>query len=162
MAPSISVSQMPVTVTAPGVPVSVMVLPETVPVAVTPRVVLAALSVYYPTMVATVLGLSQVDSRLSDLVRVYGGGPWAILWRVRLRSGLPTLLAGLRVAAIAVILVVISVDLPAPVVPLRGQRGGRVGEKGECERGAPQGPLLLLRFVGLFCRVFPLLELLPL
>jgi ABC-type nitrate/sulfonate/bicarbonate transport system permease component len=70
----------------------------------TPRVVLAALSVYYPTMVATVLGLSQVDSRLSDLVRVYGGGPWAILWRVRLRSGLPTLLAGLRVAAPAAVL----------------------------------------------------------
>ena len=70
----------------------------------TPRVVLAALSVNYPTMVATVLGLSQVDSRLSDLVRVYGGGPWTLLWRVRLRSGLPTLLAGLRVAAPAAVL----------------------------------------------------------
>ncbi len=70
----------------------------------TPRVVLAALSVYYPTMVATVLGLSQVDARLCDLVRVYGGGDWAIVRRVRLRSGLPTLLAGLRVAAPAAVL----------------------------------------------------------
>ncbi len=70
----------------------------------TPRVVLAALSVYYPTMVATVLGLSQVDARLCDLVRVYGGGDWAIVRQVRLRSGLPTLLAGLRVAAPAAVL----------------------------------------------------------
>ena len=70
----------------------------------TPRVVLAALSVYYPTMVATVLGLSQVDERLCDLVRVYGGSRWTTLVRVRLRSGLPTLLAGLRVAAPAAVL----------------------------------------------------------
>jgi ABC-type nitrate/sulfonate/bicarbonate transport system permease component len=70
----------------------------------TPRVVLAALSVYYPTMVATVLGLSQVDTRLCDLVRVYGGSEWTVVRRVRLRSGLPTLLAGLRVAAPAAVL----------------------------------------------------------
>ncbi len=70
----------------------------------TPRVTLAALSVYYPTMVATVLGLTQVDPRLSDLVRVYGGRAWSVVRHVRLRSGLPTLLAGLRVAAPAAVL----------------------------------------------------------
>ena len=42
--------------------------------------------------------------RLCDLVRVYGGGDWAIVRRVRLRSGLPTLLSGLRVAAPAAVL----------------------------------------------------------
>jgi sulfonate transport system permease protein len=70
----------------------------------TPRVVLAALSVYYPTMVATVLGLSHVDERLCDLVQVYGGSRWTVLISVRWRSGLPTLLAGLRVAAPAAVL----------------------------------------------------------
>ena len=69
-----------------------------------PRVVLAALSVYYPTMVATVLGMSQSDERLCDLVRVYGGSEWTVLRRIRLRSGLPTLLAGLRIAAPAAVL----------------------------------------------------------
>jgi sulfonate transport system permease protein len=69
-----------------------------------PRVVLAALSVYYPTMVATVLGLTQVDARLTDLVQVYGGRGWARMRFVQLRSGLPTLLAGLRVAAPAAVL----------------------------------------------------------
>lgn len=81
------------------VPILVIALPGD-----TPRVVLAALSVYYPTMVATVLGLTQVDPRLADLVRVYGGNPWATVRYVRLRSGLPTLLAGLRVAAPAAVL----------------------------------------------------------
>lgn len=70
----------------------------------TPRVVLSALSVYYPTMVATVLGMTQVDGRLVDLVRVYGGGEATVLRFVRWRSGLPTLLAGLRVAAPAAVL----------------------------------------------------------
>lgn len=81
------------------VPILVIALPGD-----TPRVVLAALSVYYPTMIATVLGLTQVDPRLPDLVRVYGGDALAIVRYVRLRSGLPTLLAGLRVAAPAAVL----------------------------------------------------------
>lgn len=70
----------------------------------TPRVALSALSVYYPTMVATVLGLSHVDPRLCDLVRVYGGSRWKVLSTVRIRAGLPTLLSGLRVAAPAAVL----------------------------------------------------------
>jgi sulfonate transport system permease protein len=69
-----------------------------------PRIVLAALSVYYPTMIATVLGLSQVDSRLSDVIRAYGGNEFAVTRWVRFRAGLPTLLAGLRVAAPAAVL----------------------------------------------------------
>lgn len=69
-----------------------------------PRIVLSALSVYYPTMVATVLGMQQVDARLVDLVRVYGGSEAAISRFVRWRSALPTLLAGLRVAAPAAVL----------------------------------------------------------
>jgi sulfonate transport system permease protein len=81
------------------VPILVIALPSDAA-----RVVLAAVSVYYPTMVAVVLGLRQADPRLCDLVRTYGGGDWTILRRVRLRGGLPTLLSGLRVAAPAAVL----------------------------------------------------------
>lgn len=69
---------------ARGRDVAVFAMPAIVPVLVialegdTPRVALAALSVYYPTMIALVLGLTQVDPRLCDLVRVYGGGEPAI------------------------------------------------------------------------------------
>lgn len=81
------------------VPVLVIALPGDAP-----RVVLAALSVYYPTMVATALGLRQVDDRLLDLVRVYGGGQAAEMRFVRWRTALPTMLSGLRVAAPAAVL----------------------------------------------------------
>ncbi|MCC9625583.1 ABC transporter permease subunit [Thalassospira sp. MA62] len=65
----------------------------------TPRVVLAALGCYFVTMTATVIGLSQTDSRTADLIRAYGGGNWLIMRMVRLRSALPSILSGLRVAA---------------------------------------------------------------
>ncbi|MFO1068953.1 MAG: ABC transporter permease subunit [Geminicoccaceae bacterium] len=65
----------------------------------TPRIVLAALAVYFPTMTAMVVGLTQVDPRTVDLVRAYAGGDLALLRWVRLRSSLPALLGGLRVAA---------------------------------------------------------------
>src|SRR3954454_9848756 len=55
-------------------------------------------------MLATVVGLRQVDPRLVDLVRAYAGGPWTPFRRVRLRSALPALLGGLRVAAPAAVL----------------------------------------------------------
>lgn len=64
-----------------------------------PRVTLAALGVYFVTMTATVIGLSQADSRTEDVVRAYGGGRWSRLWLVQFRGAVPSILAGLRIAA---------------------------------------------------------------
>tara|TARA_R110002012_G_scaffold146244_3_gene304535 strand:- start:50 stop:1621 length:1572 start_codon:yes stop_codon:yes gene_type:complete len=65
----------------------------------TPRVVLATLGVYFVTMTATVVGLSQVDSRAADVVRAYGGTKWMIMRLVQLRGAVPSILSGFRVAA---------------------------------------------------------------
>lgn len=65
----------------------------------TPRIVLAALGVYFVTMQATVTGLRQYDSRAADVVRAYGGGRGAVLRLVRLRGAVPAILSGFRVAA---------------------------------------------------------------
>ena len=64
-----------------------------------PRIVLAALGCYFVTMTATVVGLIQIDSRTVDVVRAYGGGEGSILRFVRLRSAMPAILSGLRIAA---------------------------------------------------------------
>ncbi|MEX0310351.1 MAG: ABC transporter permease [Tateyamaria sp.] len=64
-----------------------------------PRIALAALGVYFVTMTATVIGLSQADSRATDVIRAYGGSRWDVLRRVQFRGALPSILAGLRVAA---------------------------------------------------------------
>ena len=69
-----------------------------------PQVVLAALSVYFPTMVLTLLGLRDVDPRPIAVIRSYGGGELAVLRWLRLRASLPGLMGGLRVAAPAAIL----------------------------------------------------------
>lgn len=65
----------------------------------TPRIVLAALGVYFVTMQATVTGLSQFDGRAADIVRAYGGGRATVLRLVQIRSAVPAILSGFRVAA---------------------------------------------------------------
>jgi sulfonate transport system permease protein len=69
-----------------------------------PQIVLASVSVYFPTMVMTLLGLRDIDPRPIDVIRSYGGGEFAVLRWLRLRSCVPGLLGGLRVAAPAAIL----------------------------------------------------------
>jgi ABC-type nitrate/sulfonate/bicarbonate transport system permease component len=64
-----------------------------------PRVVLAALGCYFATMTATVIGLTQADARSLDVVRAYGGGAWSRMRLVQLRSALPSILGGFRIAA---------------------------------------------------------------
>lgn len=64
-----------------------------------PQIILAVLVVYFPAMAATLVGLRDIDPRLLDVIRTYGGSSNAILRFVRLRSALPAILAGLRTAA---------------------------------------------------------------
>lgn len=64
-----------------------------------PRVALAALSVYFVTMTATVTGLTQFDARTSDLIKAYGGNKWTIMRLIQFRGALPSIIAGLQIAA---------------------------------------------------------------
>ena len=69
-----------------------------------PQIILAAICVYFPTMIAALLGLRDIDPRPVDVVRTYGGNKWAVLRFVRLRAALPGILVGLKVAAPAAML----------------------------------------------------------
>ncbi len=66
---------------------------------IAPRVTLAALGVYFVTMTAAVIGIAQADSRAEDVIRAYGGSRWKVLRLVQFRSAVPSILAGLRIAA---------------------------------------------------------------
>jgi ABC-type nitrate/sulfonate/bicarbonate transport system permease component len=70
----------------------------------TPKIILAALSVFFTTLVGMLLGLRSANKTALDLVRAYGGGAWKQVTKVRLRSALPSLFAALRIAAPAAIL----------------------------------------------------------
>jgi ABC-type nitrate/sulfonate/bicarbonate transport system permease component len=69
-----------------------------------PKATLAALSVFFTTLVGALLGLRSADPVSLDAVRAYGGGRWAMLVKVRLRSALPATFAGLKIAAPAALL----------------------------------------------------------
>lgn len=69
-----------------------------------PQIVLAALAVYYTTLIPLLTGLRATPAVWLDLVRSYGRGRLAELRHVRARAALPYLFAGLQIAAPAAFL----------------------------------------------------------
>jgi sulfonate transport system permease protein len=69
-----------------------------------PQVTLAALAVFYTTLVPVIVGLRAVPRTWLDLVASYGRGRLRALVTVRARACLPYLFAGLQVAAPAAFL----------------------------------------------------------
>lgn len=70
----------------------------------TPTVFLAALSVFFTTLVGALLGLRAADRTSLDLVAAYGGGRWQQARRVQVVAALPSIFAALRIAAPAAML----------------------------------------------------------
>lgn len=69
-----------------------------------PQATLAGLSVVFTTLVGCLVGLRSADRASLDLVRVYGGGRWRQLYKVRIRSALPAAFAGLAISGPAAVL----------------------------------------------------------
>lgn len=69
-----------------------------------PQILLAALAVYYTTLIPLLVGLRAVPATWFDLVRSYGRGRVATLVHVRMMASLPYLFAGLQIAAPAAFL----------------------------------------------------------
>jgi ABC-type nitrate/sulfonate/bicarbonate transport system permease component len=62
-------------------------------------VFLAAMLVFFTTVVGTLLGLKAADKATLDLIAAYGGSKWQQLTKVRLIAAVPSLLTALKVAA---------------------------------------------------------------
>ncbi|MEL6452362.1 MAG: ABC transporter permease subunit [Pseudomonadota bacterium] len=69
-----------------------------------PQITLAALAVYYNTLLALLVGLRAVSQNWTDLMRIYGRGRVSTLLRVRARASLPYLFVGLQISAPAAFL----------------------------------------------------------
>ncbi|MFS0886338.1 ABC transporter permease [Aeromicrobium sp. 179-A 4D2 NHS] len=67
-------------------------------------VVLAAISVFFTTVVGAVLGFRSADATSLDVVSVYGGGRWKQMSKVQLMSALPYIVSALQIAAPAAFL----------------------------------------------------------
>ncbi|GAB1823615.1 ABC transporter permease [Herbidospora sp. RD11066] len=80
-------------------PILVIVLPGNAP-----KEVLAGLSVFFTTLTAAVLGLRSADRSTIELIRSLGGGSFLVLRKLRLIAALPSVFAGLKIAAPAALL----------------------------------------------------------
>ncbi|MFM1784051.1 MAG: hypothetical protein RLZZ579_328 [Actinomycetota bacterium] len=67
-------------------------------------IVLAALSVFFTTVVGALTGVKSADKRTLDVVTAYGGNSWHRLIKVQLLSALPSILAAFKIAAPAAFL----------------------------------------------------------
>ena len=65
----------------------------------TPKIVIAALICFFPTLVNMVRGLKAVSPATMELMRVLSASQSEILWKIRLQSSLPFLFAALKIAS---------------------------------------------------------------
>jgi ABC-type nitrate/sulfonate/bicarbonate transport system permease component len=70
----------------------------------TAKVTLAAMSVFFTTLVGTMLGLRSAEGGPLTMVRAWGGASFKSLRFVRLPSGIPAMITGLQIGAAAAVL----------------------------------------------------------
>ena len=70
----------------------------------TPIVAMAALLVFFTTLMGVLAGLRAADRTSLELVLAYGGGRWMQLVKVRLIAALPSSFAALKIAAPSAVL----------------------------------------------------------
>ncbi len=66
---------------------------------VTPKIIIAGLICFFPTLVNMVQGLKSASPAMLDLMRVLSASNAEIFWKVRLPASLPFLFAALKIAA---------------------------------------------------------------
>ena len=67
---------------------------------VLPTIVMTALICFFPLLENTVTSMQQVDPQKLELFRMLRANRWQTLWRLKIPSGLPSIMAGLRVAVV--------------------------------------------------------------
>lgn len=64
-----------------------------------PKIVIAALICFFPTLVNMVRGLKAVNPQMLELMRILSASNREVLWKIRLQSSLPFLFAALKIAS---------------------------------------------------------------
>ncbi len=75
------------------------------------KIVMVALAIAFTLFLSALAGLDRVDRRTVDLMRSFGAGRFAILWRLRLPTALPLIFAGLRVATARSVLIAVVTEM---------------------------------------------------
>ena len=80
-------------------------------IGVVSKIVMVAMAVSFTVFLSTLAGLDRVDRRAVDLMRSFGAGRLNILWRLRLPTALPLVLAGMRVSTVRSVIVAIITEM---------------------------------------------------
>jgi NitT/TauT family transport system permease protein len=75
------------------------------------KVVMVAIAVSFTIFLSTIAGLDRIDRKTVDLIRSFGAGQLAIVWRLRLPTALPLIIAGMRVSTVRSVLVAIVTEM---------------------------------------------------
>lgn len=81
------------------------------------KVVMVAFVVGFTVFLNALDGLTRVDPAAIGLLRSFGAGPLAVMWRLRLPSALPAIATGLRISTVRSMIVAIVTEM------LGSQRG---------------------------------------
>ncbi len=65
----------------------------------TPKIVIAAVICFFPTLVNMIRGLDSPTTSEHELFRILSGTAWEVFWRLRLPRSLPMLFSSLRIAS---------------------------------------------------------------
>ena len=65
----------------------------------TPKIVIAAVICFFPTLVNMIRGLDSASANEHELFRVLSSSRWEVFWRLRLPRALPMLFSSLRIAS---------------------------------------------------------------
>ena len=65
-----------------------------------PTVMITALICFFPLLENTLASMQKVDKQQLELFRMLRASTWQSLWRLKLPAGLPTIMAGFRVAVV--------------------------------------------------------------
>jgi NitT/TauT family transport system permease protein len=80
-------------------------------IGVASKMIMVAMAVSFTVFLSTLAGLDRVDRRAVDLMRSFGAGRLSILWRLRLPTALPLLLAGMRVSTVRSVIIAIITEM---------------------------------------------------
>ena len=84
----------------------------------TARIAVVSLAVFFPMMINTLAGVTQISRTHLDVARNYGASGWKLFTRVILPASLPMMFAGFRVALNLALLIAISIEIAAASVGL--------------------------------------------
>ena len=112
----------------------------------TSTAVITALICFFPLMENTITALAQVPPERIELFRMLGATRLQTLWRLKLRSGLPAILAGLR---IAVVLALVGAVVGEFIGTTRGLGALIIAAQGSMDTALMFAVLVLIALLGL-------------